>query len=348
MSPLSATTIATTDNEQASLISALTTPAEIGNDGQQSSEEPEEERGEDGAESDPESGAPGSSFGSNALSEEEEQDDYFKPDLDDIPRDPRLRQQQQQQQELQPPPQHQSNDSLCYSTDNDFDLHTIGSASTISYLSSVVRSLDAQQAFPSSMFPGQKLISPSSERVAIDETPRSRGSGAGGGISAYPSYYYYSTSSLYKDSYQNSGGGGGGGSGSGSNVYQKRHGELFWNEHPDGDVEEEDEGVSGTDPHRDTSWKRCWGCFFSPRVVVTLAVCGIIVLNLLRLGGHHHGQPHRLDRHNHWSSLNDNDNSNTGYVQLETMRVAGRSSSSSNRFDDREFAGNRRRGRLRR
>ena len=256
MSPIS--TAATMNHEQDSLISPMTTPNELVDKGEASVPlEVDEFAG------DPGTVVGGSSVVSHASSDGSS--DYFKPDSTEhqhLYKD--LYQQQQQQQQQQPT--HRQNDSLCYSTDNDFDINTIESTSTISYLGSVVKALDVQQAFPSSMFPGQKLISPSTSQEAIGETaPRNS------------AYFYYS------DSYQNSGGDGAvlrqPSSKTSHNVYQKRYKGMFWN---DFDDDRDDIHEIEWEP----SWKRCLRCFFSPRVALTLAVCAIIILNLM-VRNHH-------------------------------------------------------------
>ncbi len=150
-----------------------------------------------------------------------------------------------------------------------------------SYMGFLERSLRNQhQPFPSSMFPGQKLISPTNEKEVTDipeDTPN------------YPSSYYYFPSSPRKDgssttyssnlrsvplppSYQKVR----------SNVYQKGLNPGFCP--VDGDLE----FCATDDKSLVSSWTKCWRCFFSPRVLLTLVICGVIIFNLLRMGEHHH------------------------------------------------------------
>jgi hypothetical protein len=207
---------------------------------------------------------------------------------------------------------HRHTDSLDYSTDNSTSAENrdTSSGSSCSYLGSIVRSLGPQQAFPSSMFPGQKLISPTSSKR---KTSAFQHLGGSNDIkTASSSYFYYSTSQ-YDDisdhlplSYQNTNtfrqqvh--------SSTNVYRSQRSGGFCGDSSD-DEDELDEDSKGS------SWKRCWRCFFSPRVLVTLAVCGILGFNLLRLGGHHRHS--KLDPNDH-HSVRRRANS-AGFVQLET------------------------------
>ena len=208
----------------------------------------------------------------------------------------------QHHQQLQPQKHHshRSSDSLEYSTTSSTNsipppIHTQHEqASARSYLGSIVRSLGHQQAFPSSMFPGQKLISPINSRETIDVQDgffeNSNATPSPSSSRTYPSYYYFpkrrdsisssgtSSSSPHRSlplSYQNAG--------VSKNVYQKRRKPGFC---PDEDfaVNEIEDGS------RLASWRKCWRCFFSPRVLVTLVVCGVIVFNLVRLGSQQHLQ----------------------------------------------------------
>lgn len=197
----------------------------------------------------------------------------------------------QQTNEFRPGPRrpcHNSTDSLDYSitsdvpTPNNHDNRTSGS-----YVGSIERSLLGQQAFPSSMFPGQRLISPTNEEENAIEIPED--------APGYPSFYYFpkspnksphttTTTKSYNQkylplpSYQKVS----------RNVYQKRQNPVFCP--VDGDLE-----FCGTDDKTlASSWTKCWRCFFSPRVLITLAVCGVIVFNLLRLGEQHEHYYQRL------------------------------------------------------
>lgn len=210
----------------------------------------------------------------------------------------------QQQQQLEKMPTHNPSDSLDYSTTsstNSIPPATNANENRVptprSYLGSIVRSLGHQQAFPSSMFPGQKLISPVSSRETIqvqDSFFRNNSISNPSPSHTYPSYYYFpisrdstssssstttSTSSTNSPhaslplSYQNSR--------FNKNVYQKRRKPGF--------CQEDDLPLDGMNSgSRLSAWRKCWRCFFSPRVLVTLLVCGVIVFNLLRLGSQQH------------------------------------------------------------
>lgn len=220
-------------------------------------------------------------------------------------------------------PSHRPSDSLDYSTTSSTDNNEKG------YLGSIVRSLGSQQSFPSSMFPGQQLISPVSEQRETIQIQQ-------GGIDnhhpplssssrAFSSYFYYNTSPYQDDrdqvalsrplSYQNVNTVHHNGS---SNAYQKRR-QGFCTDGVDDDLDEIDDGSLIS------SWKRCSKCFFSPRVLLTFAVCGIIVFNLLRYGGHHHR--HGQQNH-HKHPPNGNENSSE-YIKMETIGGSSRSSSSN-------------------
>lgn len=207
-----------------------------------------------------------------------------------------------QQQQQQKKPMHNHSDSLDYSTTSStnsipppVNTNPDQVPTPRSYLGSIVRSLGHQQAFPSSMFPGQKLISPVSSRETIHVQDGFFGNNSISNLSpsssrAYPSYYYFptsreSTSSTSTSSsnsphgslplsYQNSR--------VSKNVYQKRRRPGFCQDDDDMALDEIDDGS------RLSAWRKCWRCFFSARVLVTLLVCGVIVFNLLRLGSQQH------------------------------------------------------------
>ena len=210
-----------------------------------------------------------------------------------------------QQHHKQKQPSHTHSDSLDYSTTSSTgstlppSIHTNEDRlSTRSYFGSIVQSLGHQQAFPSSMFPGQKLISPENSRETIQgadghfENTTNISTTPSQSSRAYPSYYYF-PQSAYRDSassdgsrssprhslpvrYQNAR--------VGKNVYQKRRKPGFC---PDEDLDHEIDDGS----------RIGWRCFFSPRVLVTLVVCGVILFNLLRLGGHHQHQSTTSKQH---------------------------------------------------
>jgi len=218
-------------------------------------------------------------------------------------------------------PHHKHADSLCYSsTSSPPPGSRKKGVPTSSYLASFGNSLGSQQAFPSSMFPGQKLLPPNSSKDPLghegakDDSRRSH--------SNVPSYYYMSppfsseippnaASSSWQESYQNSG------SGafrhvdtrstiarfnsiqvSGSNVYQKRstRSEFY------------DDDVS-----LPANWRAAMNCLFSPRVLATLLICAVILVNLLRVGNQ--GKHHR----NHGSSTLRGSHVSADYVKLEAI-----------------------------
>lgn len=188
-----------------------------------------------------------------------------------------------------------------------------------SYMGSIERSLRNQhQAFPSSMFPGQKLISPTNEKN-VTEMPRD--------TPGYPSYYYFPSSPHKNRSL-----------GSGSkhpylnynplppsyqkvsrNVYQKRLNPGFC---PlEGDALE---FCGKDDKTLVSSWTSCWRCFFSPRVLLTLVICGVIVFNLLRDFEQHHYYYQRA------SLTNQNSSVRGGTSEYVKLNVIGATTSDSN------------------
>mmetsp|Transcript_21256 Transcript_21256/g.47973 ORF Transcript_21256/g.47973 Transcript_21256/m.47973 type:complete len:366 (+) Transcript_21256:323-1420(+) len=221
-------------------------------------------------------------------------------------------------------PHHRPNDSLCYSTTSSTNSPPSGFAAPSStYLGAFGTSLRSEQAFPSSMFPGQKLVSPSTQKemAASGDDPSAAVSSR-----AYPSYYCYAMSQnsiginnnmvnnhrmFLPPSYQN-------GSSSSdephSNVYQKRRSEF---------------GRSGTN-HRHgpehpslSSWNGAVRCIFSPRVLATLVICGVIAFNLLQEHrNHHHGNnntsSNRL-RNGGVISGSSSIDEDANYIKLETI-----------------------------
>lgn len=223
---------------------------------------------------------------------------------------------------------HRPSDSLDYSTTSSTDHNEMGGPSC-SYLGSVVKSLGQQQSFPSSMFPGQKLISGVSEQRDTIQIPH-------GGFDkhhpplssssrAFSSYFYYNTKP-YQDkdnrdqvnpsrplSYQNANTVH---HHSSSNVYKKQR-QDFCTDGVDDDLDEIDDGSLIS------SWKKCSRCFFSPRVLVTFAVCGIIVFNLLRYGGRNHHRHGHQNNHKHPpNGIGDS----SEYIKMETIGGSSRNS----------------------
>ena len=186
---------------------------------------------------------------------------------------------------------HRPSDSLDYSTSSSTNSalrNELSSSNTCSYLGSIAQSLGAQQAFPSSMFPGQKLISPTNEKDTIDATTSMK----------YPSYFYYNSTSTTKRSrdnrypqmplsYQNATL-----VHQRSNVYHRRH-----------DVEDDD-------------FKKGVKCFFSARVLVTLAVSLVLGANLVRVG--HHSKHHSHNRHKH-HGVRHSSGSSDEYIKVDLL-----------------------------
>jgi len=223
-------------------------------------------------------------------------------------------------------PHHRHSDSLSYSmTSSTNSLTNIGSAHSSSYLGSIVNSLGGQQAFPSSMFPGQTLKSPSSQQdIQAQQGGGNENNSSSSQSRVYPSYYYYCTSSnkdnnnnhrsiALPPSYQST-------TVRSSNVYTKRRTRFCTDDDDDDDYD---------DSMRSSSWKSASRCFFSPRVLVTLAVCGVIIFNLLRLGEHHHHRVRRNGNSGKSSGIFAEPANSPEYVKLETIG-GGSSSVSSN------------------
>lgn len=194
-------------------------------------------------------------------------------------------------------PHHKHVDSLCYSTTSSCDL-TSGrkGVPTSSYLASFGSSLGSQQAFPSSMFPGQKLLPPTPTKHQHKQFSSQTNDEEQGELSTLPSYYYMSS----RASYQNSTGGSQSAdinrpiysNAISNNVYQKR---TKRSEFHDDDVS------------LPANWKGALRCFFSPRVLVTVMVCAVLLFNLLRFGS------------NHKHHIKDSSSSGVDYVKLETI-----------------------------
>eukprot|EP00536_Pseudo-nitzschia_multiseries_P007842 jgi/Psemu1/287396/fgenesh1_pg.189_\ len=230
------------------------------------------------------------------------------------------------------PPHHKHADSLCYSaTSSACDPPPSDrekGVPTSSYLASFGNSLGSQQAFPCSMFPGQKLLPPNNSKHPLphegDEDDSRRPH------SYLPSYYFMTPSSSeppsnrvpssWQESYQNSRSGGmvlqvddrstiaryNSAPFVGSNVYQKRakRSSEFY-----------DDDVS-----LPANWMGAIRCLFSPRVLVTLLICAVILLNLLRVGTH---SKHHRNHDNSASSTLRGGHVNADYVKLETIGRTG-------------------------
>ncbi|VEU36243.1 unnamed protein product [Pseudo-nitzschia multistriata] len=222
-------------------------------------------------------------------------------------------------------PHHKHNDSLCYSTtsstcDTEHQRVAPSSYLTNSNLGSF------QQAFPSSMFPGQTLLPPHHSKRT--EQPEGKSSNSN---SHLPSYYYYSSS--YQNSTLNDievGNNLNRTPAVGSNVYQKRtktsdRWVLFYD---DGETSSLLRAPSAN------SWRGALKCFFSPRVVLTVLLCSVILFNLMRYGTHF---KHQFETYQHGSnSLGGSSKVDTSvdYIKLETIGGAANSPYSESWKDD--------------
>lgn len=188
-------------------------------------------------------------------------------------------------------PHYRPSDSLCYSS-------TSSCENTLASLYG--SSLQSQQAFPSSMFPGQKLLAPTHTKAATGDNEKNR-------LSNPHSYYYYSSTPPKQQrqvgaklnshhlpvSYQN------------NNVYQKRSTDQCFNT-DSSSRQHDDESLS--------SWRGAFRCLFSPRVLATVLVCVVILFNLLRASTTHH--------RNHLKHTNTSRrpvDSRADYIRLETI-----------------------------
>lgn len=251
---------------------------------------------------------------------------------------------------------HKQADSLCYSSASSCDFpYPISSGRgkgvpNSSYLASFGNSLSFQQAFPSSMFPLQKLLPPNHPRkqqleqhthqYSSSNTSSSSQQDNNCGMkmvrSVLPPYQYLSSNATALEwlapgsSYQNSTGGSytstastknnnfngaAFGNAVGSNVYQNRQRQSAYH----------DDDVEMSLP---ANWRAALKCFFTPRVLLTVMLSAVVLFNLLKYGSKYHSTKNligsEIDKNSSDSStLRGGRSSTIDYIKLQTIGNTG-------------------------